>query len=84
MECRQHHAHCDADAFVDVIVLRLAILLDPALTLGEDDDQVRRSFEEGFVFIGADWFERVEPVAPRFRTLASGPDSRARTWSSSA
>ena len=58
---RDQHSASDSDALADIIVLRLPILLDPALSLGEYHDQVGRCLEKGFFRIGPDRGERGQP-----------------------
>ena len=66
VERRQQHSARDPHAFGDVVVLRGAILRDPALALREAHDQPRRGFEEGLVRVRAQRGECIELGLDKF------------------
>ena len=65
MQGRDQHSAGDPDTFVDVVVLRFPVFGDPALSLGEDDDQPRCGLQERLVGIGAQGRQRIEPFLAR-------------------
>lgn len=65
VQCRQQQPASKAGAFRDVVVLRPAVLFDPALALREADDQPRRDLKKPLVLVRAERGEGGEPFRRR-------------------